>query len=128
LPQRTPLGTGSLETSLFFVSGSICPLQGVENATWWSACGSFGTGRLRARSRDVLEAKTRSDWFALPGASVRGGWLAGHGLLVSAGLEALFPVSPDHYVYRSPEGEKQLALEPSPLMIAAELGVGLIFD
>lgn len=128
LPQRTPLGTGSLETSLFLVSGSLCPLQGVANATWWSACGQLGTGRLRAQSRDVLGAKTRSDWFALPGASVRGGWLPGRQLLVSVGLEALFPVSPDRYVYRTSDGMKEVALEPSPLMIAAELGVGLLFD
>lgn len=128
LPQRAPLGTGSLETSLFLLSGSLCPLQGVANATWWSACGRLGMGRLHARSRDVLGAKTRSDWFALPGASVRGGWLPGRQLLVSVGLEALFPVSPDRYVYRTSDGMKEVALEPSPLMIAAELGVGLLFD
>jgi hypothetical protein len=128
LPQRMALGSGSLETSLLMLSGSICPLQGLADGVWWSACGSFGAARLHARSRHVLEAHSRSDWFALPGATARGGWLLGHGVLVSAGLEALFPVSPDYYVYRSPEGEKQLAFEPSQLMITAQLGVGLLLD
>ena len=128
LPQRMALGSGSLETSLLMVSGSVCPLQGLSDGVWWSACGSFGAARLHARSRHVLEAKSRSDWFALPGATARGGWLVGRGVLVSAGLEALFPVSPDYYVYRSPAGEKQLAFEPSQLMITAELGVGVLLD
>lgn len=128
LPQRVALGSGTLDLSLLMVSGSICPLQGVTDGIWWSACGSFGAGRLQARSRHVLDARTRSDWFALPGAAVRGGWLLGHGILLNAGLEVVFPVSPDYYVYRSAEGEKQLAFEPSPLMIGAQLGVGLLLD
>ncbi|HVY25845.1 MAG TPA: hypothetical protein VHB79_04810 [Polyangiaceae bacterium] len=128
LPQRLPLGTGSLETSLLVFSGSVCPLQGVSERVWWSACGSLGAGRLHAKSRHLLEARTRSDWFALPGASVRGGRVFGQHVLISAGLEALFPVSPDSYVYRSADGEKQLAFEPSRLMITAQLGVGLLLD
>ena len=76
----------------------------------------------------MLEAHSRSDWFALPGAAARGGWLVGHRVLVSAGLEALFPVSPDYYVYRSPAGEKLLAFEPGQLWITAQLGVGLLLD
>jgi len=128
LPQRMALGSGSLETSLLMMSGNICPLQGISDGVWWSACGSFGAARLHARSRHVLEARSRSDWFAVPGAAARGGWAVGRGLLLSAGLEALFPVSPDSYVYRSPQGEKQLAFEPSQLMITAQLGVGLLLD
>jgi hypothetical protein len=128
LPQRMPLGSGTLETSLSMVSGSICPLQGIADGVWWSACGSFGAARLHARSRHVLEARSRNDWFALPGATARGGWLIGRGVLISGGLEALFPVSPDYYAYRSPDGEKQLAFEPAQLMITAQLGIGLLFD
>lgn len=125
-PQDIPLGAGSLETSLFTLSGNICPLQGLADRTWWSACGSVGAGRLHAQSHQVLEPQSRSDWFFLPGAAVRGGWLVGGDVLISAGLQALFPVSPDHYVYRSTEGEKVLAFEPTPLMISAQFGVGLI--
>jgi len=128
LPQRMALSSGSLETSLLMLSGGICPLQGFGDGAWWSACGSLGVARLHARSREVLEAKTHNDLFALPGASTRGGWLVGHGVLVSAGLEALFPVSADSYVYRSPEGQKQLAFAPNGLMLTAELGVGLLLD
>jgi hypothetical protein len=128
LPQRIALGSGSLETSLFVVSGSLCPLQGVNEGAWWSACGSIGAARLHARSRHLLGARSRSDWFALPGVTARGGWLVGHGLLVSGGLAALFPVAADYYVYRSPEGEKQLAFEPSALVITAQLGLGLLLD
>ncbi|HEY6078594.1 MAG TPA: hypothetical protein VIW29_07315 [Polyangiaceae bacterium] len=127
-PQRTDLGSGSLETSFLMLSGSICPLQGLTDRVWWSACGSFGAGRLHARSRDVLEPQTRNDWFVLPGAAVRGGWLFGSHFLVSAGLQAHFPVSPDSYVYRTTEGEKRVAFEPGGLMIAAELGLGVLFD
>ena len=128
LPQRMALGSGSLETSLLMLSGGICPLQGFGDGVWWSACGSFGAVRLYARSRHVLEAKTRSDWFALPGASARGGWLVGRGVLVSGGLEASLPVSADSYVYRSSEGEKQLAFAPSGLMLTVQLGVGVLLD
>ena len=128
LPQRMALGSGSLETSLLMVSGSICPLQGLTDGVWWSACGSFGAARLHARSRHVFEARSRSDWFALPGVTARGGWVIGRRVLVGGGLEALFPVSPDRYVYRSPEGEKQLAFAPSQLMITGQVGVGLLLD
>jgi hypothetical protein len=128
LPQRLALGSGTLETSLLMLSGNVCPLQGVADGLWWSACGSLGAARLHARSRQVLEARTRSDWFAVPGVAVRGGRVMGRHLLLSAGLEALFPVSPDYYVYRSPEGEKQLAFEPSRLMITAQLGLGWLLE
>jgi hypothetical protein len=47
-------------------------------------------------------------------------------VLISAGLQALFPVSPDRYVYRSAEGEKMLAFEPTPLMVSAQVGLGLL--
>jgi hypothetical protein len=40
----------------------------------------------------------------------------------------LVPVSADYYVYRSPDGEKQLAFRPSQLMLTAQLGVGLLLD
>lgn len=125
-PQDIALGSGSLQTSLFTLSGNICPLQGLADQTWWSACGSVGAGRLHAQSVQVVEPQSRSDWFLLPGAAVRGGWLVGGRFLISAGLQALFPVSPDHYVYRTAEGEKVLAFEPTPLMITAQLGVGLL--
>jgi hypothetical protein len=37
-------------------------------------------------------------------------------------------VSPTRYVYRSAEGDKQLAFAPSSLMITAQLGMGLLLD
>lgn len=128
LPQRLALGSGTLETSLVMLSATLCPLQGTGDQMWWSACGNLGAARLHARSRHVLEARARSDWFAVPGVAVRGGRVLGRHLLLSAGLEALFPVSPDYYVYRSPEGEKQLAFEPSRLTITAQLGVGWLLE
>jgi hypothetical protein len=127
-PQRKSLGAGSLETSLFMVSGSLCPLQGVDGAAWWSACGNVGAARLRIESRGLSGSIVRREWFAVSSLSARAAWIAGRRLLLGGGIEAIFPVSTDRYVYRDPEGNKLLAFEPGRVALAANLGAGLLLD
>jgi hypothetical protein len=127
-PQRRALGTGTLEASLLLFGANLCPLQGVDGSTWWSACGNFNVARLHIESHDLLDRKSRNEWLALPGLSARAGWVAGHGVLLSGGLAGAFPVSPDRYIYRDPEGEQKVAFEPSRLAITANFGVGVLLD
>jgi hypothetical protein len=127
-PQRKQLGTGSLDAWLLSFGGSLCPLQGTDGAVWWSACAGMGAARLKVKSHDLLEAKSKKQWIPVPGLSARAAWRLGHGLLLGGGLEALFPVSPDRYVYRDPQGNQLPALEVSPLVISANLGLGLLWD
>lgn len=127
-PQRKALGAGSLEASLLVVGAGLCPLQGVDGSAWWSACANFNLARLRIESHDLLGGTTRSEWIALPGPSARAAWVVGHGVMIGGGLSAAFPVSPDRYVYRDPEGEQKVAFEPSRLTITANLGVGVLLD
>jgi hypothetical protein len=127
-PQRKALGTGSLDASMVTVGASLCPLQGVDGSAWWSACGNLNLARLRIASHALLGATKRKEWLVLPGLSARAGWIVGHGVMVGGGLSAAFPVSPDRYVYRDPEGEQKVAFEPSRLTITANLGVGVLLE
>jgi hypothetical protein len=125
---RAQLGAGSLDASWAGLSGSLCPLQGTDNATWWSACGTLGVARLQVSSSGFVESRSHVDWLAVPGLSARAGWLAGRGCLLGGGLQALFPVSPDRYVYRDAAGMKLSAFEPNRLVIAAHLGFGVLVE
>jgi hypothetical protein len=127
-PQRQNLGSGRLVASLLLTRASICPLQGRDGGVWWSACASFGVARLRVESQQLLEAKTRGEWIAVPSGSVRAAWVFDERWMLAGGLEAVFPVSPDHYVYRDDEGLRHQAFEMSPLTVTANLGIGVIVE
>ncbi|HEX2876432.1 MAG TPA: hypothetical protein VHP33_34500 [Polyangiaceae bacterium] len=125
-PQRKALGSGSLDVSLLALSGSICPLQGVDGATWYSACASFGAARLRAKSHDLFDSRRKTQWFALPSLSARAAWIAAGSWLLGGGLDVAFPLSADRYVYRDPQGMTLPAHELASLVVTASLGVGLL--
>jgi hypothetical protein len=125
-PQRETLGSGRLVVSLLLARGSICPLQGIDGGVWWSACASFGVARLRTESQNLLGAKARGEWIAVPSASVRAAWVFDERWMLTGGLEAVFPVSPDRYVYRDEQGLKHQAFEMSPVNLTANLGIGVI--
>lgn len=125
-PQRKELGAGSLEVSLLTLSGSICPLQGVDGATWYSACASFGAARLRAKSHELVDSRRKTQWLALPSLGARAAWIAGNSWLIGGGLDIAFPLSADRYVYRDPQGMTLPAHELSSLVVTASLGVGLL--
>jgi hypothetical protein len=127
-PRRQALGEGSLEMSLLFARGSLCPLQGSDTRTWWSACANLGAGRVQARSRDLLEAQTRADWILLPSFSVRAAWRPMPSLLLGAGLDAAAPALQHRYVYRDPEGIQQLAFEMNRVVLSVNVGAGLFLD
>lgn len=125
-PQRKALGSGSLEVSLLALSGSICPLQGVDGSTWYSACAGFGAARVRAKSRDLFDSRRSTQWIALPSLSARAAWLAAGSWLFGGGLDIAFPLSADRYVYRDPQGLTLPAHELASLIVTASLGVGLL--
>ena len=125
-PQRKELGAGSLDLSLLALSGSICPLQGVDGATWYSACASFGAARLRAKSRDLIDSRRKTQWIALPSLGARAAWIVANSWLIGGGLDIAFPLSADRYVYRDPQGMTLPAHELASLVLTASLGVGLL--
>jgi hypothetical protein len=125
-PQRKELGAGSLELSLLALSGSICPLQGVDGAIWYSACASFGAARLRAKSQGLIDSRRKTQWLALPSLGARAAWIAADSWLIGAGLDVAFPLSADRYVYRDLQGMTQPAHELASLVVTASLGVGLL--
>jgi hypothetical protein len=125
-PQRKELGAGSLELSLLALSGSICPLQGVDGAIWYSACASFGAARLRAKSHGLIDSRRKTQWLALPSLGARAAWIAADTWLIGAGLDVAFPLSADRYVYRDLQGMTQPAHELASLVVTASLGVGLL--
>lgn len=127
-PQRHALGQGSVEMSLLFARGSLCPLQGHDAQTWWSGCANLGAARVQVRSRDLLEAQSRADWILLPSLSVRAAWRPTATLLLGAGLDAAAPALQHRYVYRDPEGIRQLAFEMNSVVLSANLGAGLLLD
>jgi len=127
-PQRHVLGQGSLEMSLIFARGSLCPLQGSDTQVWWSACANLGGARVQVRTQGLLEAQSRADWILLPSLSVRAAWRPTRTLLLGAGLDAAAPALQHRYVYRDPEGIRQLAFEMSSVVLSASLGAGLLLD
>jgi hypothetical protein len=127
-PQRKALGAGAIDVSFVAVAGSVCPLQGVDGRAWYSACASFGAARVRVAAKDLLQARSQTQWLALPSLSARGAWLPGGCVLLGGGLDAAFPLSADRYVYRDPQGTRLSAFELGQLVITASLGVGLLVD
>lgn len=127
-PQREALGAGSLQTELLLAGVALCPFQELDASLWWSTCATFSGVRLKVESRGLLEGRPRVEWLLVPGFSLRAGWRAWRGLLLGGGLEAGFPVSPDRYVYRDPQGGQHVAFEGDQFMIAASLGVGVLVD
>ena len=125
-PQTKPLGSGSLDVSLLTVIGSICPLQGIDGRTWYSACASLGAARLRVKSHDLLDSHRKTRWLALPSLSARAAWIAAGAWLFGGGLDIAFPLSADRYVYRDPQGMTLPAHELASLIVTASLGVGLL--
>jgi hypothetical protein len=125
-PQRQALDSGRLKLSLARAGLGLCPLEGADADTWWSACASVGVGRLQARSSRLVGAQTRVEWLALPALSVTGAWLPRGWLLLAAGLEGAFPVLADRYVYRDALGNQHLAFQMSSFTLTARLGIGLI--
>jgi hypothetical protein len=125
---REQLESGSLEVSMMLAAASLCPLQAAEDDVWWSACATVGAARLHVRSRGLLESRTQSQWFALPGLSVRGARIVGKRWLVGGGVAAAVPVSPDRYIYRDPEGTQKTAFQVSSLILTAQVGFGLILN
>jgi hypothetical protein len=123
-PSSESLEPGRLDVSLVQAAASLCPLQSTDETVWWSACLSIGGARLRARSRGLLDARSDTQWFALPGLSVRAARIVGRRWLVGGGLVAAVPVSPDRYVYRDAEGSRQAAFQLSPLVLTLQVGLG----
>jgi hypothetical protein len=126
LPQREAIEGGRLELQVAHAGLGLCPLQGRDTTTWWSACGKVAIGRLHVRSVGLTGARSKSEWFAMPGLSVAGAWLPRGWLFLGAGLEAAFPASADRYRYRDALGTSHLAFEMSPFALTARLGVGLM--
>jgi hypothetical protein len=127
-PSRVALEAGSLDLSLMLAAASLCPLQGANESAWWSACASFGGARLHARSRGLLEARAESQWFALPGLSVRAARIVGKHWLLGGGVQAGLPIGPDRYVYRDADGRRQAAFQVSSLVLTAHVGIGWIVN
>lgn len=125
-PDREPVDSGRLEFRLAEAGLGLCPLQGISEAVWWSACGKVALARLQVRSVGLDGARSKTEWLAMPGLSVAGAWLPRGWLFVGAGLEGSFPVSADRYLYRDVLGTSHLAFQMSSFALTARLGVGLI--
>ncbi len=128
LPNRQSLDAGSLRVSLVVAGASLCPIQGLEGATWWSVCGSFQLARLHARSRGLLESRRVSQFFPLPGLTARAAHVFGDRWLLAGGLQVSFPVSPDRYVFRDADGDRHSAFEVSSFVLMASVGVGILIN
>lgn len=124
--QRVEVDGGNIAFNLAHAGVGLCPLQGSDAVTWWSACGTFSLGWLRARSRGLEGARRKSELFGIPGLSVSGAWLPRGWLFVGAGFAGSFPVSPDRYLYLDALGNEHLAFRMSSFALTARLGVGLI--
>ncbi len=125
---REPVGAGQLTASLMLARATVCPLQGMDDHLWWSACASLGGARLSIQSHDLVDARRRRDWFLMPGAGVRAGWRWSRQWMLVGGLSTAFPLSPDRYVYRDDRGEKHDAFTMAQLGISLSVGVGALFD
>jgi hypothetical protein len=125
-PTREELESGSLKVSLMTATATLCPLQGVDDNVWWSACAAVGAARLHVRSHGLLEARSQTQWFVLPGLSLRAARIFGQRWLVGGGVLAAVPVAPDHYVYRDADGQRQPAFQVSSLVLSAQVGVGVL--
>lgn len=127
-PSRQALDSGSLTISFAHAALTLCPLQGASDGAWWSACASLGGARVYARSRGLLEQHSHTQWLPMPGLSLRGAYIVGGRWLVGGGVVAAVPVGAERYVYRDAAGRSQPAFQLSPLVLTAQLGVGLLLN
>lgn len=125
-PQRQAIEGGRLDFNLAHAGLGLCPLQGLDEHSWWSACGKVAVGRLHARSAGLDGSRSKTEWVAMPGLSVAGAWLPHDWLFLGAGLEASFPVAADRYLYRDALGTSHLAFQMSSFALTARLSVGLM--
>jgi hypothetical protein len=124
--QRVEVDGGRIAFNLAHAGVGLCPLQGSDTTTWWSACGAFTLGWLRARSKGLTGARSRNELLGMPGLSVAGAWLPHRWLFLGAGFAGSFPVSADRYLYRDALGASHLAFQMSSFALTAKLGVGLL--
>lgn len=124
--QQVAVDGGRIAFDLAHAGLGLCPLHGSDATTWWSACGTFSVGWLRARSRGLIGARSKSEVFGMPGLSVAGAWLPRGWFFLGAGLSGFFPVSPDRYLYRDALETTHLAFQMSSFALTAKLSVGLL--
>jgi hypothetical protein len=127
-PVQEQLGAGVLTTSLVVLRANLCPLQGADDDTWWSACASMGVARLSVATQQLIDARQRQEWLALPGVSVRAGWRWGRRWMLVGGLVGVVPVSVNNYTYRDAQGEKQPAFTMNQLGLSMNAGLGALFE
>jgi hypothetical protein len=128
LDAETPGAPGTKASfSTFLVGSGLCPVQFFERWGSFSVCGGGQLGAVRARGRGFDSDK--NDLYFL--FNLTGGLRASLFLLrpvvLRATLDGVLPLLRDRFSYLAADGTTQEIFRPSPLAIAATLGLGVKF-
>lgn len=106
-------GTGAIDFGLAEVGAALCPLESFRNGLLLRGCGGIELGWLRAKSVDLEGGHQRTEVVYSPELHLQIAETIGEKFLFGGGVELAFPIRPNQYVYRDPEGVRQLAFQMS---------------
>ena len=120
-------GSGSMDFLLLEFGAALCPVESLSDGFLLRACGGLSVGWLRAQSHDLEPSRRRTEVVVSPELHVQVGDSIGQGFLFGGGLGVAFPIRPNQYVYRDPEGAQQVAFQMSLPSVTLELFVARRF-
>ena len=106
-------GSGEIDFRLLELGAALCPLESLRDGLLLRGCGGLSVGWLRAESHDLEPPHQRTELFLSPELHLQVAQSIGKGFLLGGGVGASFPIRPNQYVYRDPEGIPHVAFQMS---------------
>ena len=116
-------GSGTMDFLLLEFGAALCPLESLRDGLLLRACGGLSVGWLRAQSHDLEPSRRRTEVVLSPELHLQVAESIGKGFLFGGGIGAAFPLRPNQYVYRDPDGVQQVAFQMSLPSVTLELFV-----
>jgi len=120
-------GSGRMDFLLLEFGAALCPLESFRDGVLLRACGGITVGWLRAESHDLDPSRRRTEIVLSPELHLQVGESIGKNFLFGGGAGAAFPIRPNQYVYRDPDGVQQVAFQMSLPSVMLELFVARRF-
>lgn len=115
------------DVTLAYAGAGLCPLRFAEWRVSYRACAAVEVGSMRSNGQGfdtLLADENLAVQAAIPNRiALR---IAGP-LVLSVGLELIFPLVRTEIGYRAADGTRRVLFQPSPVAASADLGLGLHF-
>jgi len=105
--------SGTINFLLLELGAALCPLESLHDGILLRGCGGLAVGWLRAESHDLVPTRRRTEVVLSPELHLQLAHSIGSNFLLGGGLGAAFPIRPNQYVYRDPDGVRRSAFQMS---------------